>query len=52
MDAFQFNKEVESLLKGYAVEYSAFASGDFGNLERIGLEGFNTLATVEFWSEG
>ncbi|GFZ63485.1 hypothetical protein PSE10B_00070 [Pseudomonas amygdali pv. eriobotryae] len=52
MDAFQFNKEVKSLLKGYAVEYSAFASGDFGNLERIGLEGFNTLATVEFCSEG
>ncbi|CAM3036412.1 hypothetical protein SAMN04490207_3428 [Pseudomonas gessardii] len=52
MDAFQFNKEVKSLLKGYSVEYSKFANGDFGNLERIELEGFNKLATVEFWSEG
>ena len=52
MDAFQFNKEVGPLLKGYSVEYSTFANGDFGNLERIELEGFNKLATVEFWSEG
>ncbi|WPO98265.1 hypothetical protein SFA35_16625 [Pseudomonas sp. HR96] len=52
MDAFQFNKEFRPLLKVYSVEYSTFASGDFGNLERIELEGFNKLATVEFWSEG
>lgn len=52
MDAFQFNKEVKPLLKGYSAEYSAFANGDFGNLERIELGGFNKLATVEFWSEG
>ncbi|MEA5674283.1 hypothetical protein VA602_23475 [Pseudomonas sp. MH2] len=52
MDAFQFNKEVKRLLKGYSVEYSTFANGDFGNLERIELESFNKLATVEFWSEG
>lgn len=52
MDAFQFDKEVRPLLKGYSVEYSTFANGDFGNLERIELQGFNKLATVEFWSEG
>lgn len=52
MDAFHFDKEVKPLLKGYSVEYSTFANGDFGNLERIELEGFNKLATVEFWSEG
>lgn len=52
MDAFQFNKEVKPLLKGYSVECSTFANGDFGSLERIELEGFNKLATVEFWSEG
>lgn len=52
MDAFQFNKEVKPLLKDYSIEYSTFANGDFGNLERIELEGFNKLATVEFWSEG
>lgn len=52
MDAFQFNKEIKPLLKGYSVEYSTFANGNFGNLERIELESFNKLATVEFWSEG
>ncbi|WP_419736733.1 hypothetical protein [Pseudomonas sp. COR18] len=52
MDAFHFNKEIRPLLKGYSVEYSKFANGDFGSLERIELEGFNKLATIEFWSEG
>lgn len=52
MDAFQFSKEVGSLLKGYSVEYSTFDNGNFGDLERIELEGFNKLATVELWSEG
>lgn len=52
MDAIQFNKEVTPLLKGYSLEYSTFASGEFGSLERIELEGFNKMATVEFWSEG
>lgn len=52
MDIFQFNEEVKPLLQGYSVEYSSFPNGDFGDLERVELEGFNKLATVEFWSKG
>lgn len=39
-------------MRCYSVAYSVFASGDFDDLERIELEGFHKLATVEFWSEG
>lgn len=52
MDFLKFNEEVRPLLKGYCVEFSKFANGDFGELERVELEGFNKLAAVEFWSEG
>lgn len=52
MDYFQFEQKIMPLLKGYTVKSSKFAGGDFGDLERVELEGFGKLATVEFWSEG
>ncbi|RON85351.1 hypothetical protein [Pseudomonas fluorescens] len=52
MDYFQFEIKIMPLLKGYTVTSSKFAGGDFGDLERVELEGFGKLATVEFWSEG
>ncbi|GFM90207.1 hypothetical protein [Pseudomonas cichorii] len=52
MDSSWFNESVKPLLKGISLEYSSFADGEFGDLERIELEGFNKLGTVEFWSKG
>ena len=45
MDGSWFDESVKPLLKGFSLEYSSFA-------ERIELEGFNKLGTVEFWSKG
>lgn len=39
-------------MKEFSLEYSAFADGDFGDLERIESEGFNKLGTFEFCSKG
>ncbi|WP_208604509.1 MULTISPECIES: hypothetical protein [Pseudomonas] len=52
MDSSWFDESVKPRLKGFSLEYSSFADGDFGGLERIELEGFNKLGTVEFWSKG
>lgn len=52
MDSSWFNEGIKPLLNGYSLEYSSFPNGDFGDLERIELEGFNKLGTVEFWSKG
>ncbi len=52
MDSFRFDESVKPLLKGFSLEYSSLADGDFGDLERIELEGFNKLGTIEFWFKG
>ena len=52
MDILKFDQEFKPLLKSCTLEYSSFPNGDFGDLERVELEGFNKLATVEFWSTG
>jgi len=52
MDGSWFDESVKPFLKGYAIKYSSFSDGDFGDLERIELEGFNKLGTVELWSKG
>lgn len=52
MDILKFDQEFKPLLKGYTLEYSSFPNGDFGDLERVELDGFNKLATVDFWSRG
>lgn len=51
-DTLWFNENIKPFLNGYLLSYSSFQKGDFGNLERIELEGFQKLATVEFWSKG
>lgn len=52
MNSSWFDEGIRPFLKGYSLEYSSFPGGDFGDLERIELEGFNKLGTVEFWSKG
>ncbi|MEE1926465.1 hypothetical protein V0R50_31085 [Pseudomonas sp. 148P] len=52
MDSSWFNEGIKPSLKGCSLEYSSFPNGDFGDLERIELEGFSKLGTVEFWSKG
>lgn len=52
MNSSWFDESIRPFLKGYSLEYSSFPDGDFGDLERVELEGFNKLGTVEFWSKG
>ncbi|WP_455922153.1 hypothetical protein [Pseudomonas putida] len=52
MDLLQFNTHFIASLEGYSVKYSQFERGDFGGLDRVELDGFNKLATLEFWSKG
>lgn len=52
MNADYFNEKIKPLLKGYSFTYSSFSNGDFGDLERIEIEGFNKVGGVEFWSQG
>lgn len=52
MNMNDFNENIRPLLKKYSFEYSSFANGDFGNLERIEIKGCNKVGTVEFWSDG
>ena len=41
-DVIWFQNKFSSLLsQGYEIEYSTFQNGDFGNLERVALEGNN-----------
>jgi len=47
-----FNNSVRPRLDGYNFTYSSFSNGEFGDLERIEIEGCNKLGTVEFWSKG
>lgn len=39
-------------LSGCKAEYHSFKQGDFGDLERVELEGNKKGATVDFWSSG
>jgi hypothetical protein len=52
MDSTWFEENVKPRLSGYKTKSSSFLNGDFGDLDRIELEGFNKLAGVEFWSKG
>lgn len=47
-----FNECISPFLDGCSLEYSSCSGGDFGDLERIELEGFGKLGAVEFWSKG
>lgn len=52
MDIGQFEEKIKPLLGRYLLERSSFENGDFGNLDRIEIEGCNILATIDFWSKG
>lgn len=52
MDIHYFKREVAHRLEKYKIKYSSFKDGDFGDLERVEIEGFNKLATVDLWSKG
>ncbi|WP_052229429.1 MULTISPECIES: hypothetical protein [Pseudomonas] len=47
-----FNEVIKPKLTAYSFEYSAFTKGDFGDLERVELEGRDKVATIDFWSQG
>jgi hypothetical protein len=47
-----FIKNIEPLLIEYNLKYSSYSNGDFGDLERVIIDGKNKLAGIDFWSEG
>jgi hypothetical protein len=52
-DIIWFKNEFAHLLgQGYELKYSTFQDGDFGNLERVEIEGNNKGGNVDFWSLG
>ncbi|WP_434569828.1 hypothetical protein [Pseudomonas sp. Z3-8] len=52
VDGSWFDEFIKPRLGGYSFECSIFVNGDFGDLERIELEGLDKLGAVEFWSKG
>lgn len=52
MSIAKFVKEIKPLLYRYTMQHATLTNGEFGSLERIEMEGFNKLATVDFWSKG
>ncbi len=52
MDVNYFKKKIAHLLGGYNLKYTSFKDGDFGDLERVEIDGFHKLATVDLWSKG
>jgi hypothetical protein len=47
-----FKENIVPLLEGYEIEYSFFEKGDFGDLDRVEIEGNGKGVTVEFWGMG
>lgn len=52
MNGSWFNEYISPFLAGCSLECTSLSNGDFGDLERIELEGFGKIGTVEFWSKG
>lgn len=52
MNIQYFIKNIEPLLIEYNLKYSSYSNGDFGDLERVIIDGKNKLAGIDFWSEG
>lgn len=46
------NEFIPILIQGYEIDYSTFQDGDFGNLERVEIEGKNKGGNIDFWSLG
>lgn len=47
-----FDETIKPQLDHYNFHYSKFPEGDFGDLERVDIEGFNVFANADFWSKG
>lgn len=52
MDIHYFKENIEPKLKGFNVTYSYFPKGDFGELNRVYVEGKNKMGGIDFWSMG
>ena len=53
MDINWFKNEViPKIADVYKVDYSFFANGDFGNLDRVEFEGNGKGGHIDFWSLG
>lgn len=47
-----FNTTLLPKLSGYDIKFNTFKGGDFGDLERIEIEGNEKGVTIDFWSLG
>ncbi len=47
-----FKGRFTKILEGYKIDYSYFENGDFGNLERVEIEGNEKMGNIDFWSSG
>lgn len=52
MNIDEFKNKTATQLKNYILNYSSYTHGDFGNLERVEIEGHNKVATIDIWSKG
>ncbi|WP_448093794.1 hypothetical protein [Pseudomonas lini] len=52
MNVDYFNWYIKPLLKDCSFKYSSFSNGDFGDLERVEIDGRGKVGAVEFWSMG
>lgn len=52
MNMSWFKENLLTSLNGCEFELSTFSNGDFGDLQRVEIQGFNKLGTIEFWSLG
>ncbi|WP_285401943.1 hypothetical protein [Luteibacter sp. ME-Dv--P-043b] len=48
----EFDQYIKPHLSGYVLSYSSFKGGDFGDIERVDLEGKSRIGGIDFWSEG
>lgn len=51
-DIIWFKKNIVPNFEGYKIDYHSFKNGDFGDLERVELEGYGKGVTIDFWSSG
>lgn len=47
-----FKNHISHKLNDYKLTYSSYPNGDFGDLERVVIEGGDKVAGIDFWSKG
>ncbi|MBK5073440.1 hypothetical protein I2492_10900 [Budviciaceae bacterium CWB-B4] len=52
MDIHFFKKNISPKLTNYTLKYSSYPNGDFGDLERVEVQGENKIGGIDFWSQG